>query len=257
MFLHLAASWKRIPLQFHGSWSYKCPVPWNKTTHFILDFFATEHRTTNVEGTKTWLQQHYVFIVAAKGTVNLQWTQPSTRSDCCRLLLFFFSRMFETPRSTNDEAAHSACPSPPRPNANFANISMSAALALPSSAQLNSSPRPRPSLSRVSSASSAFSSLSSDSPQSLTLTLDDEISSSIGHPGFFLAAPAATRPSSYPTPRRRGNNSSATAPQQGNASSIIELQPRRSSIRFKLHPRQSSGCWAATHLLHMSPVALP
>jgi hypothetical protein len=248
MFLHLAASWKRIPLQFHGSWSYKCPVPWNKTTHFILDFFATEHRTTNVEGTKTWLQTTLgLFIVAAKGTVNLQWTQPSTCSDCCRLLLFFFSRMFETPRSTNDEVAHSACPSPPRPNANFANISMSAALPLPSSAQLNSSPRPRPSHSRVSSATSTFSSLSSDSPQSLTLTLDDEISSSNGHPGFFLAAPA-TRPSAYyPTPRRRGgSNSSATAPQQGNSSSIIELQPRRSSIRFKLHPRRSSGCWAAT-----------
>lgn len=150
--------------------------------------------------------------------------------------------MFETPRPTNDEAAHSACPSPPRPNANFANISMSAALALPSSAQLNSSPRSRPSLSRVSSATSTFSSLSSDSPQSLTLTLDEEFSSSNGHPGFFLAAPA-TRPSSYyPTPRRRGGNNSSATPHQGNSSPIIELQPRRSRIRFKLQPRRSSEC---------------
>ena len=224
--------------QFHGE---------RPRTSFCCSgrFFC--NRTTNVEGRGEWQQPGnittlYMCSLLLKGHPELI-TAVYTRSDCCRRLLLLL-KMFETPRSTNEEAAHSVCPSPPRPNANFANISMSAALALPSSAHLNSSPRPRPSLSRVSSATSTFSSLSSDSPQSLTLTLDDEISSSNGHPGFFLAAPATRRTSSYyPTPRRRGgNSSSATAPHQGNSSSIIELRPRRSSIRFKLQPRRSSEC---------------
>jgi hypothetical protein len=137
--------------------------------------------------------------------------------------------MFDTPRTAKNEE-DSLCPSPPRPNTNFVSIPTSVGLSLPSSA-LSRHPAPAllPPLLSLPHGSmlTTFSSLASDSPQSLTLMFDenDFPSSSGSDHGFFLAAPAATtRPSSYyPLVAARNINTANVVPHGR------WLQPRRSS----------------------------
>jgi hypothetical protein len=153
------------------------------------------------------------------------------------------SKMFDTP-PTNSEANNyysATCPSPPRPNQNFVPVASSAAALQLAIHEPRSITLPRrislprrasllpPPLSRVTS-TSTFTSLASDSPQSLTLTFDDVIAASSSElSGFILAAPSASRrlsSSNYPV--FRGNNNAAAAPQDPR-SPIIKLQPRRSA----------------------------
>lgn len=141
-------------------------------------------------------------------------------------------RMIDTPpRNPNEGVHYSACPSPPRPNHNnFVNIPSSVGMPLLSSVR-HRHPPPLLSLSRGPS-TSTFSSLASDVSRSITPTSDDEEfpSSSSNEDGFFLAAPAATRPSFYYPVAVRYNNIANVVPQQVRHP-VMRLQPRRSSFR--------------------------
>ena len=145
--------------------------------------------------------------------------------------------MFNTPKTTTntDGVVHSTCPSPPRPNTNFASIHSSVGLPLPTaSSDFQPSSvlhrRPAPLLSMSSTFSS---SMASDVP-SLALTYDDEdesssSSSSDNEQEFFLSAPAVARPIlHYDRAVAVRNNNIVNVVPQGRYP-VIRLQPRRSS----------------------------
>ena len=152
--------------------------------------------------------------------------------------------MFHTPKTNNNESKgiHLTCPSPPRPNPNFANLPSSAAMQVPCS---SSDQKPTSALQRrlttllslsshqsSASSTSTLSSLASDRP-SLTPATDDEsfaLSSTDDEQEFFLTAPGVIRPAvRYAPVAVRNSNIVNTVPQGQGHYPVIRLRPRRSS----------------------------